>query len=295
MYKQMKYFIKVVETHSFTKAAEECFISQSAISQQINLLEKDLGVELLKRENRSFTLTPAGEYFYTSCKDIIAEVDKLCIRTKEIAEEQNTIKIGYLRSYVGNELQNCIKQFSTLYPDVNIEIIRGNHEELYDLLKNDEVSFLISDQRRKFHEDYINYHLLYVDCFVGVSKDNSLVNNKLVNVDDLTNMVCYIPASKNQYLIEREFYENIIGVKAKYKFVSDLEDALLLASINKGFFLVDNTFSTNNEDIVLIPLYKNGKHITRNYCAFWKKNNTSYYIEEFVELYRNQLQISYKD
>ena len=56
----MKYFTAVVDCNSFTEAAEQCYISQSAISQQIRALEKDLGVELIHRENRRFSLTPAG-------------------------------------------------------------------------------------------------------------------------------------------------------------------------------------------------------------------------------------------
>ena len=62
MLRQVQYFHGVVRTGSFTEAAEECFISQSAISQQIKALENDLGVKLLVRENRSFHLTKAGEY-----------------------------------------------------------------------------------------------------------------------------------------------------------------------------------------------------------------------------------------
>ena len=60
----MKYFTAVVYCGSFTEAAEQCYISQSAISQQIRALEKDMGVELIYRENRRFSLTSAGEYFY---------------------------------------------------------------------------------------------------------------------------------------------------------------------------------------------------------------------------------------
>lgn len=68
LFRQMKYFIAVVERGSFTEAAEQCYISQSAVSQQIRALEKELGVELLHRENRRFTLTPAGEYFIARAK-----------------------------------------------------------------------------------------------------------------------------------------------------------------------------------------------------------------------------------
>lgn len=63
MLKQLKYFQSVVRLGSFSAAAEENFISQSAISQQVQSLERELGFALLVRKNRSFSLTPAGEYF----------------------------------------------------------------------------------------------------------------------------------------------------------------------------------------------------------------------------------------
>ena len=59
MIKQIKYFQAIVRHQSFTKAAEECYISQSAISQQIQALEKELGIQLLKREKRKIKLTEA--------------------------------------------------------------------------------------------------------------------------------------------------------------------------------------------------------------------------------------------
>ena len=60
--KQLKYFISIVEKGNFTEAAEENYISQSAISQQIQSLESELGYKLLIREKRTFNLTPAGKY-----------------------------------------------------------------------------------------------------------------------------------------------------------------------------------------------------------------------------------------
>lgn len=58
MFKQLRYFQAVVRCGSFTEAAAECYISQSAISQQIQALEQELDVELLERKNRRFSLTP---------------------------------------------------------------------------------------------------------------------------------------------------------------------------------------------------------------------------------------------
>lgn len=74
--RQIKYFVTVVDTGSFTEAAEECFISQSAISQQILSLEKELGVQLLVRSTRRFTLTEPGKYLYSHGKKLLGETEK---------------------------------------------------------------------------------------------------------------------------------------------------------------------------------------------------------------------------
>ncbi len=121
LFRQMKYFISVVECNSFTEAAEQCYISQSAISQQIRSLEKELGVELIHRENRRFTLTPAGEYFYEQSKGILNEVEDIRRETFRIGKDKEMeLKIGYLRCYSGQELHQAVAEFSRLYPEVSI-------------------------------------------------------------------------------------------------------------------------------------------------------------------------------
>lgn len=90
LFRQMKYFIAVVDRGSFTEAAEQCYISQSAVSQQIRALEKELGVELLHRENRRFTLTPAGEYFYSQSKGILKEVEDIRRETIRIGQDEES-------------------------------------------------------------------------------------------------------------------------------------------------------------------------------------------------------------
>ena len=105
--RQMRYFVAVVDCGSFTEAAAQCYISQSAISQQVHALEKELGVELIHRENRRFTLTPAGEYFYAHSRAILEQVELAdlrwtpCIlissREQQNAEQeyyQNTLGFG---------------------------------------------------------------------------------------------------------------------------------------------------------------------------------------------------------
>ncbi len=61
-------FIIIAESGSFSSAAEKLFVSRTALIQQINLLEKDLGFQLFDRHNKGVSLTPAGKYFYQEAK-----------------------------------------------------------------------------------------------------------------------------------------------------------------------------------------------------------------------------------
>lgn len=297
MFKQMQYFIAVVETQSFTKAAEECYISQSAISQQIKALEEELDTQLLIRYKKSFSLTLAGEYFYKRSKEVLEEVHELCQKTKEIEEDENVLKIGYLRGYPGKELKEAIVEFSSLYPDVSIDLKRGNHEKLYNYLLDQQSSVVISDQRRAFHDDYVNYHLLHMECYVEISTNHPLSEKDILDVDDLKKTPCIVVASQDQQAIEQEFYENIIGLKCPYIFANDIDEARLLVAINKGFMPIEHAQVpvSPSSNIKVIPLYRHHKQLQRNYCAFWRKEKTTYYIEEFVEILRKKMRKSYEE
>ena len=104
MLKQLKYFQSVVRLGSFSAAAEENFISQSAISQQVQSLERELGFALLVRKNRSFSLTPAGKYFYRKSLLLTADCDRMCAEAAKIAKgKAANLKIGYLRTLCRGE------------------------------------------------------------------------------------------------------------------------------------------------------------------------------------------------
>ena len=107
--KQLEYFVSVVENNSFTQAANEQYISQSAISQQIKALETGLGVELIVREKRSFHLTPAGQYLYRTGKKLLERVHDITVETTRIGTDARvSLRIGYLNRYSGVVLQQTV-------------------------------------------------------------------------------------------------------------------------------------------------------------------------------------------
>ena len=288
----MKYFISVVECNSFTEAAEQCYISQSAISQQIRSLEKELGVELIHRENRRFTLTPAGEYFYEQSKGILNEVEDIRRETFRIGKDKEMeLKIGYLRCYSGQELHQAVAEFSRLYPEVSIHIVNGTHEELYDLLRFGGADLVLTDQRRAFSDKYANFQLLKCGCYAELSVRSPLAEQESVTMEELKRQACILISSREQQNIEEDYYKNTLGFGGRFLFAENLEEGRLMVAGNRGFLPVERvgTLPPCGTGVKRLPVMERGQQLKRNYCLFWVKENASYYIEEFAEILRKLL------
>ena len=292
LFRQMKYFISVVECNSFTEAAEQCYISQSAISQQIRSLEKELGVELIHRENRRFTLTPAGEYFYEQSKGILNEVEDIRRETFRIGKDKEMeLKIGYLRCYSGQELHQAVAEFSRLYPEVSIHIVNGTHEELYDLLRFGGADLVLTDQRRAFSDKYANFQLLKCGCYAELSVRSPLAEQESVTMEELKRQACILISSREQQNIEEDYYKNTLGFGGRFLFAENLEEGRLMVAGNRGFLPVERvgTLPPCGTGVKRLPVMELGQQLKRNYCLFWVKENASYYIEEFAEILRKLL------
>lgn len=293
MLKQIRYFQAVVRCKSFSQAAEECFISQSAISQQIQALERELGVTLLHRENRKFSLTPAGEHFYQKSLLLTADFEKLCKETVRIAQGSDfTLRIGYIKGYGGLEFQKAVAEFTSRHPDIPIDMKIGNHEELYELLRTDRVDLVLNDQRRAFSDEYINEVLTVMECHIEISSRNPMASSACVNVSDLRHIPCILVSSREQQETERTYYQEIYGIRSDFLFAESLEEARLMVLGGRGFLPIEGGEPPMQyaETIVRRSLCRNGKVIRRNYCAFWKANNSGYYIEEFSQILKNQFE-----
>lgn len=291
MIKQMKYFQAVVRRRSFTEAAEECFISQSAISQQIQALEHELGVRLINRENRKFSLTPAGEHFYKKSLVLIADFERLCRETARITNKENAeLRIGYLKCYGGQEFRLAVAEFSEKYPDVSVHIINGNHESLYNSLRNGGVDLILNDQRRAFSDEYINFVLTTSESYIEIAARNPIAALESVETEDLKNIPCILVASPEQQENERTYYQEVVGIKGDFLFAENLEEARILVIGERGFMPAEGGEMNRERRQALcrVRLARKGRPIKRTYCAFWKADNSGYYVEDFADILKSK-------
>ena len=287
MLRQIKYFQSVVHNNSFSEAAEECHISQSAISQQIKALENELGFSLLERKNRKFVLTPAGEYFYRKSLVLVADYEQMCREVSKIARGDDAVlKIGYLRSYNSPEVHQALEEFSAKYPDISVQFLYGNHEELFTLLRTGGADLVLNDQRRAFSDEYVNLVLAASRMYIELAARNPVATLPSVTVQELKNIPCILVASKEQQAIEKEFYQMIIGIQSEVLYAENLEEAHMMVISGQGFLPVEGSSQVMSfgDSVRRVPLCRGEEQISRNYCLFWKKDNSGYYVEEFADI-----------
>lgn len=286
MFQQMQYFIAIVKNHSFTQAAVDCNISQSAISQQMKELESRLDVKLLNRKGRSFEVTEAGQYFYTHSQDILANVDQLVKNTIKIEKnDEAELRVGYLRSFGTAEFLQTVSKFTQEFPKVKIKISSGTHEELYKLLRTNKIDLNFSDQRRALSNEYQNEFLTSSEFMVAVN--HSLpVDDKEIDIADLADIPCILIVDGNNQESEDEYYRNVLGVKSEFIFAKNYDEAQMLIASNQGYLIINHRMRKQlDQSIVkMIPLIKGDRKLIQNYYAYWQADNSGYYIEAFADL-----------
>lgn len=287
LFRQMEYFLAIVETGNFYQAAEKCNVSQSAISQQIKKLEHELGVKLLDRHNRTFSLTPAGEHFYRKSLVIVSDIEQIKRETKRIADSNHAVlRIGYYKGYHGNELSEAVSEFSLKYPAVEVKIMDGSHEELYRAMKHDKVDLVLNDQRRAFSDMYHNEVLSESHMYIEISNHNPLSRLDQIEISELKNTPCILVMNPAGQQEEQAYYEDIVGIKGDFLFANSIQEARLKIITGQGYMPVDviGNQAWFDSTIERVPLVRNGEPVRKIYCAFWKKDNSGYYIEDFAEM-----------
>ncbi len=183
---QLECFLAIARCKSFSLAAEEAFISQSTLSQQILKLEDELGVSLFVRHARSVVLTPAGESFMIHAKRIMAELE-LC---KESMQEYASYKMGHLKigivpymTYMG--FGKIISSFLKTYQNIDIKLYTANTDELLKGLRERKtmISFVVSPYSDEYEVDF--YPLQTEKLAMLVSSSHELAKCSVVDLCDV--------------------------------------------------------------------------------------------------------------
>ncbi len=142
-FRQLYYFKEIVKQGSISKAAEVLHIAQPPLSQLLKKLETDLGTILIHRYRQKWELTETGEILYDYANQMLMQTQDIKQRIQEIEQGTGgTVNIG-VSSTCSNMLIDYISIFRTKYPNVKMNIVTGNSDELLKRLEQREIDIAL--------------------------------------------------------------------------------------------------------------------------------------------------------
>jgi DNA-binding transcriptional LysR family regulator len=135
--RHLRYFVAVAEELHFGKAAERLGIAQPPLSQQIQRIERDLGVQLFDRSKRQVRLTAAGRTLLEQARPVIALAEQATVATREAgAGRRGSLAIGFVGSATYRALPAVIRRYRDQFPDVSLQLRESTTAEQVEALSN---------------------------------------------------------------------------------------------------------------------------------------------------------------
>ncbi len=195
--RHLRYFIAVAESGGFSHAARRLYVSQSAISEQIADLEREIGVELLSRNRRQVGLTEQGVIFLEEAKKIVAGTDHAVELVRRSARgEIGTLRIGFFTNGVGEFFSRLIREFRRDHPEVRLSLFEMAALQQMEALANNGIDIAITRPLDPRFEGILDSELLFEEPIVAVLPREHPLAAPTVKLSSL--------ASEPLVLIERE-------------------------------------------------------------------------------------------
>ena len=284
-------FQALAQSGSFSEASARTGLTQSVLSQQVKALEDELGTRLLKREGRGFSLTPAGKLLYERSKTLLSEMDEIVREVKKLTPTRGeTLRIGYLSCYGASEFQSAVSAFARKHPEVELEILNGSREELYDAIRAGKVNLVLNDHRRLPSMEVVDYELVQSRCYVEIPPQHPLAERKRLEPECLKNGRCILVAGPAHRQAEQAYYREAIGFQGEFFFARNLQEARQMVASGQGFLPVEGVgeSAASGDSLPRIPLYREDRPVLRSYCAFLPADHSTQLAEEFASLLKEQ-------
>jgi DNA-binding transcriptional LysR family regulator len=133
-FRRLKTLIAVAECGSFVKAAALTFLTPAAISQQMKLLEQEMGVALFDRKNRTPTLTPVGSALVSRAREIVHSYENMVRSVTGEGALEDDLAIGAVPTTMTGLIPKAVKSLRDQYQGLHIHMMQGLSSELYSLV-----------------------------------------------------------------------------------------------------------------------------------------------------------------
>jgi LysR family transcriptional regulator, hydrogen peroxide-inducible genes activator len=204
---QIRYFLAVNETLSFTRAAERCYVSQPALTKAIQKLEDLLGGRLFDRTKNAVQLTDLGRAMLPNFQQIYTAAQNTKEQAKRLLREQRSIvRVGIMCSLDFNRLLPEIAAFQSEYPHVIVQLYEGTMEMLTDWLDKNDIDLALMSSPHEFPKRFDSQVLFAEDYVIAYAPGHKFADKKQLLLSDLHQQ----PYCSRQHCEYADFIDNTL-------------------------------------------------------------------------------------
>lgn len=231
---QLRYLVALSKTLNFSKAAEEMFISQPTLSQQIRKLEEELDVRLVERSTRNVAMTPIGLACVKLAQQAVDASDRMIeITQEEQRHGQHKLNIGVLAVYPQLNISSVIAEFQSLHLTETINLHFGWSIDLLGRLLSKKSDIIITnldkDQLSKAELESLDIHTFLNDrLYLIVGQDHPLAQRQTVGLAEVLSQRLFLPGARSSANL---FFEKAVHA-ADYQMPNFTECQSIMTALN---------------------------------------------------------------
>lgn len=285
---QMRYVLAVAETGSFTRAAQRCFVVQSALSHQIATLERELGLKLFARSSRRVELTTAGRAFLPAARQTLDAADRAVTEAAAaVGEVRGRLTIGVIPTVTAIDIPSVLRDFHREHPRVKVSLRVGRSDELVKGVRSGNMDLALLGLPDGETPQGVASRVLARDHHVVVvARGHPLATHTKLRMDELTEetFADFSAGAPGRAQTDHAFRE--AGLRREVAFESTTVELILgLVRERLAVALLPSALAPALSGLAMIPV-DNGP--TRTEHLVWDEFNTAPAATAFLELLRSR-------
>ena len=260
--RHLRYFCAVAEEKNMTRAAEKIFMAQPPLTRQIKQLEEEVGVQLIQREARGITLTPAGEYFWKQAQLILEKLASCVEESRRIdAGKKRIFRIGFVPSIFYGQLPQLVRRLRQQHK-VDVELHEMKTGEQIEALKSGKIDMGFGRVVMPSLEADVTQKLLFSEPILAALPIHHPLANDDVDMAELATLpLITYPGGKPPTFANISldlFASRGLRVRVAQQ-VNDIGTALGLVASDMGFTLVpEQVMRMNRDGVAFVRLKDDG-------------------------------------
>jgi DNA-binding transcriptional LysR family regulator len=287
--RHLRYFCAVADYGTFSEASRQLHISQSAISEQIADLERELGGALLNRTQRRTRLTPQGVLFLEEARKTLAAADHAVeVTQRSLMGEVGTLSIGFFLWGAGGFFARIIRDYRKLYPRIKLSLYEMHTPEQMDALLSGKIDIGFTRPLEPPFDQTLRSELIYQDPIVViVPRDHPLAGTS-ISIKQLATER-FVLSERNQ---RPSLYDSIVSLCTSAGFSPNIVNTsstwsgvLTLVESGEGIALVPSGVRHfRTPGVVFCPIVPSTTHV--GLCVAWNPENEGPIQRGFLRLVR---------